>query len=833
MQTQIKQQTDGIYIAGLVMLIISFGLFCASVFYQSNDMSFFFVEFSLTGFYFLILLGSGRLRKGRDGLQPMFIFLLLFLVSAYGLNSEMEVFKPAVNWFLILLLLSSANCLVYAFFYRLPLWAKHASSFVGGISLVLYAYLALYLLPMYGIGAVAAIALGFSLHVFVPLLLFIYTLVFFKKLRSVAGRFRFYFRSGIIAAVSCVIIFVAVWIVKVNAVNKAMAAGNANLPAWVSAAQKIKPGFFDNRICKASLVYESPDDAFDDFLWRIPGRSFGEEMKHDPLVMVACLIGGKTHLTADDRINILKSTYDSRHYAEERLWSGDDLQTGVVTNNIQVWPQFRLAYSQMKIKVENHLNTRNWNDSQEAIYTFHLPEGSVVTSLSLWVNGVEEKGLLTTKSKADSAYKTIVGAERRDPSVVHWQEGNRVSVRVFPVVRGKFREFKIGITSPLLLSDNRLIYQPVYFDGPLATNAKEETEIRFFKKPVNLTSSAGFDETGEYTYVRKGRYKTDWYVAFDRESVTPGSFAFNGKQYALFSTEPENTSLDIQDVYLDVNASWSANECDKIFDLVKQKNVFVANDKGVLLRLTQHNAGQVLDDLRQQYFSLFPFSNIAHPTSSLVITKSENTSPILDDIKNTDFASGIKSFIAQKKRVHVFNIGTTLSPYLSTLKEVGSFNYVKGDVFLLQELLNGNRYPITNDKENEVTLDTAGITLRQSEGGTTESSAPDHVMRLFAYNHILKNQGAAILSGGDIDEAAITEAEQAYVVSPVSSLVVLETQRDYDRFDIKASKDSLKNASLSSKGAVPEPHEWAMIIIALLLLVYVRRRSFDPSMEEQ
>lgn len=833
MQPEIKKPTDGLYIAGLVMLVISFIIFCVSLFSSVDAISFFFVEFSITAFYFLLLLGSGRLRRGREGLQPMFVFLLLFLVSAYGLNREMGIFMPAVDWFTALLFVSSANCLLFSVFHRLPSWARYTSSFIAGISVLLYAYLLVYLLPMYIISLIGFFLLGFSLHTFVPLLLFIYTLVFFKKLNAAPGRHIVFFRSGIVSAVTVIIAFVLVWSIKVNAINKALAMGNKNLPEWIGAAQKIKPGFFDNRICKAGLTYQVAGNMVSDALGGIPSRSFDEETKHDPLVMMASLIGGEINLSESDRINILKSTYDSRHFAEERLWSGEDLYTSAVKNNIEVWPQFRLAYSQMKIKVENQLNPRGWSNTQEAIYTFHMPEGSVVTSLSLWIDGVEEKGILTTRSKADSAYKTIVGRERRDPSVVHWQEGNRVTVRVFPVESGKNREFKIGITSPLLLSGTRLIYQPVYFDGPLATSAKEETEIRFFKKPVDLTMSAAFDETGEYTYTRKGRYKTDWNMAFDREPVLPGAFAFNGKQYTLFSTEPESTSLDIKDVYLDVNASWSADECDKVYNLVKQKNVFVANSNGSLLRLTQHNADEVFNDLRNNYFTLFPFSNITHPVASLVITKSGNTSPILDDIKQTDFASSIKNYIAQKKRVHVFNIGTTLSPYLRTLKEVGSFNYVKGDVFLLQELLNGQRYPMANEKENEVTLDTAGITLRQSEESTTQSSAPDHVMRLFAYNHILKNQGAAILSGGIVEQAAITEAEEAYVVSPVSSLVVLESQRDYDRFDIKASKDSLKNASLSAKGAVPEPHEWAMIITALLLLLYVRRRSFDPSMDEQ
>ena len=68
------------------------------------------------------------------------------------------------------------------------------------------------------------------------------------------------------------------------------------------------------------------------------------------------------------------------------------------------------------------------------------------------------------------------------------------------------------------------------------------------------------------------------------------------------------------------------------------------------------------------------------------------------------------------------------------------------------------------------------------------------------------------------------EARKAYVVTPVSSLVVLETQQDYDRFKIQDTDNSLKNASMKSKGAVPEPHEWALIIAVALVLFYVIRK---------
>ena len=92
-------------------------------------------------------------------------------------------------------------------------------------------------------------------------------------------------------------------------------------------------------------------------------------------------------------------------------------------------------------------------------------------------------------------------------------------------------------------------------------------------------------------------------------------------------------------------------------------------------------------------------------------------------------------------------------------------------------------------------------------------------MRLFAYNQIMQKLGSSGLTKAYTDSTLVDEAHEAYVVSPVSSLVVLEKQADYDRFNIKDNGKSLKNASLKNNGAVPEPGEWAMIIIIAAVFV--------------
>ena len=105
-------------------------------------------------------------------------------------------------------------------------------------------------------------------------------------------------------------------------------------------------------------------------------------------------------------------------------------------------------------------------------------------------------------------------------------------------------------------------------------------------------------------------------------------------------------------------------------------------------------------------------------------------------------------------------------------------------------------------------------------------NAPDHLARLFAYNNIMRQLGANFFNNDFVNERLVDEAAAAYVVSPVSSLVVLETKEDYERFGIQDKENSLHNASKNSSGAVPEPHEWALIVVFLLLVAsYIVRHS--------
>ncbi len=818
MKTATYTATDTVFRLGLLILCASFTVFCFPFILPANE-GLFLVNLLFTAMYFVALLVHGKLRKGRLGLYAMFVFLAIFLVSAYALNREMEVFKTSTGWLSAVLIISCINLILFAYRENISPCIQYLMSFIAGISFVIFGYLVIYLIPLYALSAIGAVFLGISLHSFVPLLFCIYIIVLFSKLKAVSKSYLHFFWAGFAAALLSLLTFLTVWGFTLKALNNTT---HADLPAWVVKAQKAKPGPVTEKVLKTGLAYSVPDGDFSDFLWSTPRRNFDEEMKHDPMVMTAALIGGKPAVDDDDKIKILNTIYDVRYNAEERYWSGNDLATTKVDTQIEIWPDIRIAFTEMQLEVFNRKKKTGWrNDQQEAIYSFYLPEGSVVTSLSLWIEGKEEKAILTTKSKAVTAYKTIVGVEVRDPSVVHWQEGNRVSVRVFPVINEESRIFKIGVSFPLLLSGNKLQYHPVYFDGPPAAHAKEKTTIRF-------STPSGYDHTPRgFTKInggleRKGSYTANWQLDFPKTDIRRSAFSFKETTYRIQPVGNILEAADIQAVYLDINASWTPVEYRNVLTLLRGKTVLVADEAQQMIPLTEDNREQVFTSLKKNGFSLFPFHKVEDTDHALVITKSSALSPSLDDLDQTKFLQEMKDCFAGGRRIRLYNIGSELSLYLKTLKEFRCFYYAGGDINRLHELISTRRFPTPREEKNQVIIDAAEIMIEASDMPAEEANGPDHIMRLFTYNNILKNNGVALLTDRSLEEAVLEEAQTAYVVSPVSSLIVLETKQDYERFNIEDSKEGLKNAALQSKGAVPEPHEWALIILVGLLLLYVK-----------
>lgn len=821
MQAVKDKLLDYRYLMLLALLLLSFIIYNIGNTYQENDdllIRLFFFHYVCAVIAFVARAFMNK--KERKGfMTPV---LLLFLVSAYSLNRVMNIFHENTPWFSVVLVITGINLLLFHYYENLPGIVRAIMCFILGISVVVFIYLSCYLLPVYGMAVPAIVALGISLHAFIPLMAIIHLWhLFYTHIRSDFKAGMWSVLSGFVFSLVAIAVFTIAMNSEVKQLNRiynrTSAEGVSDLPPWAVAAKQMDGSWIEDRVLKADFIYLLPSWINWSF-FDMPSRNFSDSRLHDPLMVIASGFVPAIIASDEERIKILEALFDARHEGQERLWSGEDLYTDYVNTKVRIWPKLHLAYTEKVITVVNN-NGRSWRP-QEAIYTFHLPEGCVVTSLSLWINGKEEKGILTTKEKANEAYKQIVGVESRDPSLVRWQEGNTVSVRVFPVPPDGARQFKIGFTAPLKASDKELVYENIYFDGPSPARATEDGTIEFATTPGALNLPDDYQSEG-MQYRKEGEYKADWKISIRNEDIQPHTFSFNGKGYSIKPYVLQRDPVQTNAIYMDLNEAWSEKEINEVLQLVGTIPVYVWSGERMVLV-----DKKVLKTLQKQHFSLFPLYKIKDPANALLITKSTPVSPSLDELEGSRFKTELSAWLSQDTlpKIRLLDLGEQLSPYLRSLKEFRVFRYEKGGILLLKILMDTKTFASDIESDNKVVIDRANIEIEQRPDSVTRGDAPDHLMRLFAYNHILQKAGKGLITGSAGQDSLVSVAKEAYVVSPISSLIVLESQADYDRFDIKDSDNSLKNASMKSNGAVPEPHEWALIILVLLSITYVKLR---------
>ena len=826
---------DKPFIIGLTMIIVSYIIYLFLQFSHGNrglgfmnEDGIYFINFAIALVFSCIILAR-RIIKKKTKYRYIVVILVLFSISCFSLNISLPVFANFSNWVDICLLMMHLALIATCFDYKMPKVFRSIIFFILGLGSILTLYFAIHLTPLMPVAVIGVIFFGLSLHLFVPLALFIIILVhFFKRADTKYEKIAFYL--GVILPLIVASLFISKW----NSTRQMIHTANAtivtrpdnNLPKWVLLSQELEDDFFTERILKSGIQFETK--MFGDINSLGSRNSINEIIEHDPLVTLGSELMGAINISVEDRKKIIASKYDLRHHLKRKLWSGSNLSTSSVISNTKVFPDYRLAYTEKIITIKNNYNRGRGNRQEEALFTFHLPEGSVATSLSLWIEGKEEKSRLTTKSKADSAYTSIVGVERRDPSLMHWQEGNTITVYVFPCTPKEERMFKVGITSPLKNDGKNLTLQNIYFEGPESSDALETSIIEFISDhKVNATVPKYFDGTAPYNYIYTGNYKSYFEASCKITPLSNKSFSFNGKSYRMAETIDKNVSCVIENLYLDINKSWTSSQFESILKDHSDKNIYVYHDK--LKQINDKNKYKLFSSLKAKNFSLFPFHEIGDLENSLVISSSTSISPSLIDLKNSKFINELKGFLSERKgRINLYNLGEELSPYLKTLKEFQIFDYVDGDEIKLNDLISSKTYPNDAKDDNHVDLDLADVTIIRDTTSST-SNAPDHLMRLFSYNKIMQECGRNYFTESDyIEEELIDAANEAFIVSPISSLIVLETIKDYDRFDIGENKNSLNNATTSSSGAVPEPHEWALIILlcsTLIFMSYKKRQS--------
>jgi XrtN system VIT domain protein len=738
--------------------------------------------------------------------NSIFLLLVAFQIGSFLLNLDFQIFPESVGWLQVVLTLHGLTLIALTFRDYLSEKVLNGLYFIMGVGLIVDLYFTFFTLPLASVGLIGIWFFGFSIYAWSPVLKVVYSIGFFTKSITYGRYFSRFYACGIAFALSIVLIFNLGWFNLVKKVNTATGDTKSELPQWVRIAQVLPPSVLTEKLLKSNIRGGS-------FMFGFEG--IGDRW-HDPLVVLGNAISPMPHIEFEDRAKILKTVFNDRHDAERRLWNGDNLRTSNVDIAIEMLPKQRIAYTEQTLTIENTISKDTRWATQEAIYIFKMPEGGVVTSLSLWINGKEEKGYLTSKNKADSAYATIVGRENRDPSVVHWREGNTVSVRVFPCTPEDKRKVKIGFTTPMRFENNQLMYENILFDGPPALSATTHTYIYGVEKVASEVLDFDRKEKAlEYV----GKYKNDgWSCTMDCPPLANDVFSFDNASYHVSAYTPQYEAFELSEIYLDINKSWK-NDFDEIWDKVKNKTVY-AFCNNEMTQLNEGNIKTISRALLEYNFSIFPIEKVKNANNALIITQNNTNTPDLTDIEKSE---SFKPYLADSP-ARVFSRGTTT--YWNTLKQMRLVKMQQGTLSDLDRILNQKIFEKNQESFSKVVIESSKTVITQ-EPKTTESKATDHLFRLWAYNKIMTDIGINIIDKSFRVDSLIPFAEKANIVTPVSSLIVLEKQEDYDRFDIKRNGNALGNATLNNSGAAPEPHEWALIFLGLGIVLWtIRKRIF-------
>lgn len=769
-------------------------------------------------FIFGTVLSFLILRKRQKYIHLLPFLLLNWLIGCFCLNTSISIFEDLPVWIYMATLLF---CITNFFIYKelKENYITLALFFVNGVSYTVILYYTIYLLPIIPFSILAIILLGIGFYGLAPLVISIIHLLSITKSFRENKKYFNSFAFGFLI----VIISLAAFIIRLNIESEKIIKSeiitsfdyNDDLPNYIKISQNLEPNFFNEILLKKDIVYKGPENFFSfRDLNSFGSEQFNQTKIHNPFITIAYLFCKDLNLTNDDRINILKSNFNTRLETEEQLWSGEDLFTKNIKEDVKLYPESRLAYTEITMNIACEKDT--WQD-REAIYSFQLPEGSVATSLSLWVNGIERKGVLTTKEKAQFAYKQIVGVENRDPSLLQWKEGNKVVVRVFPVNYETPRTFKCGFTTPLKVEDNEMKYQSISIKGPNISNAATVSRIQLTGN-AKVQTSKDFDLKNN-AYINESTGLDSWEAVIAlNKTLHENSFVWKDKIYEIKDIQKTNVPFKASEIILDLNSNWTISEIKSFLDL-RGKQFYVYRDKEKK-EINKENYKDLQYEFKNLHYSLLPLYKITK--NSLIITKCGTFSANFEELEESDYLKKIRAK-TKTQNLKVINISAEINPFWQTVKEQKYVEYYQTTLSNSLKMVRENHFITFKTAENLVNIESAQISIQEnSKDNISKSTGSNHIYRMYAFGKVLEEQ-VKIQEDTLAANKYVTLAKDANIVTPISSLIVLETDEDYKKNGIEKNVDTLANASINNDGAVPEPHEWALIFIACTIFFYYRK----------
>ena len=473
---------------------------------------------------------------------------------------------------------------------------------------------------------------------------------------------------------------------------------------------------------------------------------------------------------------------------------------------------------------------------REARLQLALPPGGVVSRATLWVNGEEREAAYGGRGEVRAAYQQVAVRQRRDPLLVTTKGADRVLAQAFPVPRnGGTIKFKLGISAPLDITQPgkaRLVL-PAVIDRNFSISADAGHSI-WVESRQGLNGAPGLTATTvDGRLHRISGTLDDRALSGARQSITVDrspdantrvSRLGDGEAIVqeIARGEPTRTLMLVIDG--SARLAGAATKIIAALDAIPagtRVRVMIAGEPSARIPLAPWSEAQKAAAIKLIRSTTFAGGQDNAPAlaDALLALETEPQATLLwiHGPQPINFAGSTARLEQATTR-------------LTRLPKVVLYSVEPGPNEVLPDApwaWGARALPQTGAPDVDLanffvrsTGDSQTQAIRRQQQPATDGVAAgsDHIARLWANERVLE----LMRSRGDRAEA-VALATRYRLVTPVSGAVVLETQQQYD-----AAR--LTPVDQTTVPTLPEPHEWALIIIACAALTWLMWRYRQQQM---
>jgi len=385
----------------------------------------FFFFFLVSGIFIIVSKKSAVLQKYQLAwkIPAAFVFPLLGLLvngNFYGIFGNFNN-----HWFYILAVLNGVLICLPTLdkkLYRLFL-------FIGrSVTLTFTLYFFLVFLPFLPLSIVAIIAAGSGLLMLTPVALFI---IHITEIKNDFQYLNTWLSKRIIAAAAALCFLTIPLIITLSFLKDKSVLNNAL--EYLYAPDYSKQYDLNKKSLRRTLDVVKQHKSRGDFDF-LSGRQIPYLSSYFNWIVLNNLTLSDAKISYAERVFFGETKLNP---APENIQNANVEITGISTNSV-----FDKTQNAWKSWVDLEITNKSEFSLSEYASVFELPEGCWISDYYLYVDGVREEGILAEKKSAMWVYSNI-RTVNKDPGILFYLTGNRISFRVFPFSGNETR--KTGI----------------------------------------------------------------------------------------------------------------------------------------------------------------------------------------------------------------------------------------------------------------------------------------------------------------------------------------------------------------------------------------------------